>query len=117
MYKVLHNNMVIDLLKSVQYVRYMKNSKRWMGTESLSAHGIMGSDNNTIYKLRGRNCSYPGELKEVDIFPISEEEYDSLAIQYAVQREENESLRNEIKDLREQLNEQSALLQQILAKL
>ena len=109
--------MIVDLLKNAQYVRYMKNAKRWIGTDLQSAHGIMGSDNNTIYKLRGHTCTFPGELKEVDVREISVEEYESLSIQFAIQQQENQSLRNELKDLREQLNEQNSLLQQILAKL
>ena len=44
MYKLIYNNMVVDLLKEARYVRYMKNSKRWIGTDSQSAHGIMGSN-------------------------------------------------------------------------
>lgn len=117
MYKIMYNNMVIDLLQKAEYVRYLKNSKRWMGTDSQSANGIMGSDNNTVYQIRGRDCSYPGTLKLVEVREIGAEEYESLAIQFSIQHKENEELRNEIKDLREQLNEQNSLLQQILAKL
>lgn len=117
MYKIMYNNMVIDLAKKLHYVRYLKNSKRWIGTDSQSAHGIMGSDGNTVYHLQGRKCICPEELKIVEVYEISDEEYVALEAQSAIQRKENEELRNEIKDLREQLNEQNSLLQQILAKL
>lgn len=117
MYKIMYNNMVVDLAKKLHYVRYLKNSKRWIGTDSQSAHGIMGSDGNTVYHLQGRKCTCPEELKIVEVYEISDEEYAALEAQSAIQRKENEELRNEIKDLREQLNEQNSLLQQILAKL
>ena len=117
MYKIMYNNMVVDLLKEVQYVRYMKNSKRWVGTDSQSANGIIGSDGNTVYHILGRKCSCQEDLKKVEIFQIEQEEYEALATQFAIQRKENENLRNELKDVREQLNQQNLLLQQILAKL
>ena len=117
MYKIMYNNMVVDLLKEVQYVRYMKNSKRWIGTDSQSANGVMGSDGNTVYHIQGRNCPCSEELKTVEVVQIEQAEYEALATQFAIQRKENEDLRNELKDVRAQLHEQNLLLQQILAKL
>lgn len=117
MYKLMYNNMVIDLLKNISYVRYLKNSKRWIGTDSQSANGVLGSDGNTIYHLQGRKCPCPEELKAVEVQQIGPEEYEALATQFAIQRKENEDLRNELRDLKSQLNDQNALLQQILAKL
>lgn len=117
MYKILYNNMIVDLLKEIQYVRYMKNAKRWVGTDSQTANGIMGSNGDTIYRIQGRRCACPDELKEVEIYKIGQEEYDSLSIQFSIQQKENDELRHELSDVREQLNEQSFLLQQILAKL
>lgn len=117
MYKLMYNNMVVDLLKKLQYVRYMKNSKRWIGTDSQSANGIMGSDNNTIYHLQGRLCPCSEDLKTVEVQEIGPEEFEALSIQFSIQRKENEELRNELKDVREQLSVQNSLLQQILAKL
>ena len=65
----------------------------------------MGSDNNTVYKIQGRICSCPESLKTVEIYQISPEEYESLSIQFAIQKQENEDLRNEIKKLHDQLND------------
>ena len=117
MYKVMCNNMVIDLLKEIQYVRYMKNSKRWIGTDSQSANGVIGSDRNTVYHIQGRKCVCPEELKKVEIYEIGLEEYTALETQFAIQRKENEDLRNELRALKSQLDNQNLLLQQILAKL
>lgn len=117
MYKLINNNMIVDLLEESHYVRYLKNSKRWVLTDKWSAHGVMGSDGNTIYLLRGKKCAYPKELKTVEVYEINKEEFDSLSIQFSIQHQENENLRNEIQDLRSQLEKQNSLLQQILSKL
>ena len=109
--------MIVDLLQEVHYVRYLSKAKRWINTDSQSANGIMGSDGNTVYHLQGRKCVCPEELKMVEIFPIELEEYEALANQFAIQHKENEELRNELKNLRNQLNIQNELLQKILQKL
>lgn len=117
MYKLIYNNMVVDLLKKLQYVRYMKNSKRWISTDSQSAHGVMGSDQNTIYLLEGRFCPCEGSFTKINIEEITEEEYIRLANEIALRAKENEELRNEISSLKEQLQNQNELLLQILSKL
>lgn len=116
-YKLISGGMIVDLLQGAHYVRYLSKAKRWINTDSQSANGIMGSDNNTVYKIQGRFCSCPESLKTVEIYQIGPEEYESLSIQFAIQKQENEDLRNEIKKLHDQLNDQNLLLQQILAKL
>lgn len=116
-YKLMNNDFVVDLLREVCYVRYLPKSKRWVVTDQQSAHGVRGSNQNTIYLLEGRVCAYEEELVPVRIEIISEEEYTRLANEVALRAKENESLRNELQDLRAQLNEQNNLLQQILAKL
>ena len=113
MYKLMCNNMVVDLLKEIQYVRYMKNSKRWIGTDSQSANGILGSNGDTIYRIRGRKCACSEELKEVELYEIGPEEFETLSVQFSIQRKENEELRKELQDVRTQLNEQNSLLKQI----
>lgn len=117
MYKLIYNNMVVDLLKNIQYVRYLKNSKRWIKTDSQTANGVIGSNGDTIYHIQGRICTCPEELKQVEIYEIGPEEFEALSIQFSIQRKENEELRQELKDVREQLSAQNSLLQQILAKL
>lgn len=116
-YKIMNGDMVVDLLREVRYVRYLPKSKRWINTDSQSANGIMNMDGNKIYHIAGRAISYPNEIISVKLVKIDEKEYEMLATQYAAQRRENENLRKEMDSLREQLNEQNALLQLILAKL
>lgn len=112
MYKVLHNNMVIDLLEQANYVRFIKTARRWILTDVQNAHGIMGSDKNTIYHLQGAEKPLD-TLTSVIVIPIDEEEYKSLASQ----KGENKELREEITTLKEQLAQQRALLEKLLEKI
>ena len=116
-YKIMNGDMVVDLLREVRYVRYLPKSKRWINTDGISANGIMSANGEVIYHLSGRALAYPEDIVSVSVKKIEEEEYNSLAVSIAAQRRENENLRKEMDSLREQLNEQNALLQLILAKL
>lgn len=117
MYKLMNNNMVVDLLTTLNYVRYMKNSQRWLGTDSQSAHGIMGSDGNTIYQLNGRKSDSPDNLMNVTVVEIDEEEFNMLSKQFSMIRKENQDLRNELGEVKMQLQMQQGLLLEILSKL
>lgn len=101
MYKLIYNNMVVDLLKNIQYVHYLKNSKRWIKTDN----GVIGSNGDTIYHIQGKIYICPEELKQVKIYEIELEEFKGLSIQFSIRCKENEKLRQELKDVCEQLNE------------
>ena len=116
-YKVVNGNMVVDLLREVHYVRYLPRSKRWVNTDGLSANGVIGGSGDVIYHLNGRAIAYPENILSIDLINIDENEYNYLAANASIQREENASLRKEVNDLRQQLDQQNILLQQILAKL
>lgn len=116
-YKIINNDMVVDLLQKINYVRYLPKSKRWIITDSQSAHGIMGSDQNTIYLLQGRSCPYEEQLIKVFIEAITEEEYMRFANEAALRKKENEKLVNRINSLEEQIAQQTILLEALLAKL
>lgn len=117
MYKILHNNMLIDLLTEIEWVRYLPRQKRLVKTDSQSANAIMGSDHNTAYHIAGRPYTFDGEVKTVEVIKISEEEFGRLSTEFAIVKKENEDLRSEMKSLKNQLESQSDLLTQILAKL
>lgn len=117
MYKLMNGDLVVDILREVRYVRYLPRSKRWVGTDSQSAHGVMSADGSRIYLLYGRAHACPDELTSVMMVEISKAEYESLAMQLASQTREAEELREEIGVLKSQIAEQSSMLQAILAKL
>lgn len=116
-YKVIHNNMLVDLLTDVQWIRYLPKQKRVVMTDSQSANGIMGSDHNTLYHLSGRPYTFDTEIKSVEIVKISEEEFDRLSTEFAIVQQDNASLRAEMGALKQQLTAQNYMLSQILAKL
>lgn len=116
-YKAMNNDTVADLLRKICYVRYLPKSKRWVTTDSQSAHGIMSSDGNAIFYLAGRSQTCEEPLTAVSLHEIDEAEYERLAMTWAMQKRETEDLREEISELKSQLDEQSSLLQAILAKL
>lgn len=109
-YKVLHNNMLLDLLTDVQWVRYLPKQKRMIKTDSQSANGVMGSDHNTVYHLVGRPYTFDTELKSVEVIKISEEEFGRLSTEFAIAHQENVSLRNEMASMK-------TMLEAILLKL
>ena len=116
-YKLMNGEIVVDILRKAQYVRYLPRSKRWVNTDAMSANGILGGDGDSIYHLHGRTCACPDTLARVRVVEIDEIEYQALASQMSASRAENLALKKEIDSLKAQLNEQNALLQQILAKL
>lgn len=116
-YKIMSNNFVIDIFRKICYVRYLAQSKRWVVTDSQSAHGIRGSNQDTIYLLEGRICPYDGALTSVTLEEISEEEYLRLANEAALRAKENEELAKRIDSLENTLTKQTALLEALLAKM
>lgn len=117
-YKFEANNMIIDLVEGgLRYVKYLPSAKRTIAVQKDVANGVMGSDGETIYHLFGKTNNFPEKKKTIKIKEIGEEEYHSLAIQFSIQRQENETLREEVSLLKEQISEQTELLRQLLAKL
>ena len=116
-YKVLQGNLLVDLLTEVQWVRYLPKQKRLVATDSQSANGIMSSDRNTVYHLSGRPDTFDDEVKSVQVIKINGDEYSRLSTEFAIAKKENEDLRGEMATLKEQMNEQSRMLEMILSKL
>lgn len=116
-YKIMNNDIVVDLLQEIRYIRYLPKSKRWVNTDAISANAIMALDGETIYRLVGRNLVYEKELVPVTVVPISAEEFEALSAQLSIHQKENNELRKEIDNLKSQLEDQKFLLQQILSKL
>ena len=52
MIKIIHNNLIIDVCKEANYVRFLTNNKRFVRSNKEIANGIIGSDDNTIYHLK-----------------------------------------------------------------
>ena len=85
-YKIMYNNMVIDLLNEVRWVRYLPNSKRLIATDSQAANGVMGSDHDTVYHIFGKPYTFTNEVKTVEVVKIDALEYDRLQTQFMLQK-------------------------------
>lgn len=76
MYKVLYNNITIDVLKKPIYCRYLP-SGRTLRTDKVSANCIVSSDGSGFYHLVG-TPALPDEYKSVELIEIDRDEYDYL---------------------------------------
>lgn len=78
-FKIIYNNLVIDILDSIQYVRWLKRARKFVHTEMTSAHGILASDGLNIYHVDGMpEFESMSNYKTVHMVEISKDEYDSL---------------------------------------
>ena len=117
MLKIIYNNMIIDVVNQEKYVRYLPKLQRVINSEKQIANGIMGSDNNTIYHLRGTINNFPYELKSVNVQRIDKKEYEKLTTQLMLEKSQESDLRQEVDGLKAMIKEQNSLIQQLLAKL
>lgn len=116
-YKLTENGIVLDLLTETKWIKYLPNLKCFVGTDKNSANSIMGSDNNTIYHIIGQPYNFSETLTSVSVEEISKKEYEDLSNQIKWQKTNNNSMKEEISSLRDQLAEQNFLLNTILKKL
>lgn len=78
MFKVIHNNVVVDILTEVTYVRYLTRANKFVNTDKTSAHGIRNSAMNAVYILEGNSCPPGKNLLVVKLVRITKAEYDNL---------------------------------------
>lgn len=76
MYKILYNNITIDVLKKPIYCKYLK-SGRTLRTDKTSASCIVSSDGSQVYHIAGTPFLTENH-KSVEIIPIDKAEYDYL---------------------------------------
>lgn len=95
MYKILYNNQIIDVIKEIQYIKYLPMTKRMINVDKLQANGIISSDGNVIYHINGTKNNFANKKKTVQIVPIEEEEYLKLTTQI----QENQSLEDRVREL------------------
>lgn len=88
MYKVIFNNLVIDIMEKPRYTRFLPKSQRVVGTDRLAATGIMSSNGEEIYHLEGKTNNYPEKLKTVQLIKIEKEEFERLKSQKTEIKEE-----------------------------
>lgn len=88
MYKIIFNNLVIDVMEKPRYTRFLPKSQRIVGTDRLAATGIMSSNGEEVYHLEGKTNNYPEKLKTVQLIKIEKEEFERLKSQKTEIKEE-----------------------------
>lgn len=88
MYKIIFNNLIIDVMEKPRYTRFLPKSQRIVGTDRLAATGIMSSNGEEVYHLEGKTNNYPEKLKTVQLIKIEKEEFERLKSQKTEIKEE-----------------------------
>lgn len=113
MYKIIYNNIIIDVIEHPYYVRWIGRFMRPFPTDVTSANGIASSDGKTYYHVNTMPPFPSGQnYKTVSLVEITKEEYDTLSSQlidkkiiYEQEPTEVEKLRNTIEQLNNTINQ------------
>ena len=76
MYKILYNNITIDVMKKPIYCKFLKSGRK-LRTDKVSANCIVSSNGEQVYHIIG-TPSLPEGYKSVEIVQIEKKEYDYL---------------------------------------
>jgi len=118
MIKIINNNLVIDLCQQERYLKYLPYQQRFIEVKKYMANAVLGSDNNTVYHLIGTPYTFPNKIKTVEVYNISQEEYERLQATSMLQNsQETINLKKEVDDLKDMVTKQNILIQQLLEKL
>ena len=120
MYKVIFNNLVIDIMEKPRYTRFLPKSQRIVGTDRLAATGIMSSNGEEVYHLEGKTNNYPEKLKTVQLIKIEKEEFERLKSQKTEIKEETlvpAAVQSQIDALAAMVNQLSAQNQNLLQQI
>lgn len=77
MYKILYNNITIDVMRKITYCRYLQRSGCTILTDPVSANCIVSSNGSEVYHIAG-TPPMPEGYKSVTIVQIDKEEYEYL---------------------------------------
>ena len=118
MIKILHNNLVIDLCSNTRYLKYLPQQQHFIEVKRYMANAVLGSDNNTVYHIMGTPYTFPNEIKTVNVYEITQEEYDKLQATTILQNsKETIDLKKEVDSLKDMVARQNLLIEQLLDKL
>lgn len=106
MYKILHNNQIIDVMEDIRYVKYLPKSQKLIAVDKAQDNGIVSSDGDTIYHILGTKNTFNTKKLSVQILEITEEEYKELTTQIKKQE-----------DLNNRIDELEKLVQELYSKI
>lgn len=106
MYKILENNQIIDVMKTLKFIKYLPKSKKTISVDERQANGCVSSNGAEIYHLLGTNYNFAEAHRTVRYEKIDQEEFDCLTKQL----KQNQELENRVKQLEQKLLELEKLL-------
>lgn len=77
-YKLIYKDVVVDVLDTIKYVRYIQKFNKIVTTDRTSAHGVFGSNGKTVYILEGKPYPKNKNYKVVKLVTITDREYNEL---------------------------------------
>lgn len=95
MYKIIHNNQIIDVMENIHYVKCLPRTQKVLGVDRNQANGITSSDGSTIYHIYGTPHTFAEKKKSVTIEQISKEEYLKLTTEMKTEKD----LESRVKEL------------------
>ena len=75
-YKIVYNNLILDILKNPVFVKYSFKSKRFLVSDGVSADGVMSRIRDEVYLFK--TIDGVDNLKVITMIEIAENEYLSL---------------------------------------
>jgi hypothetical protein len=83
-YKVIKDRNVIDVLSSIQYVKFQLKHKILLCCDEEEAQGILSSTGDTAYHLPSLNPFPTDDFATVTLYEITEHEYNQLKQSYCM---------------------------------
>lgn len=78
MYKFIYNGNVIDVVDNIRYLRYLRKSKRIVGSDSSSANCVQASNGVDVYGIQGTKLPEYLDYPHVIIRKIDQHEFNQL---------------------------------------
>lgn len=75
MYKIVYQDMIIDVMEKPKYCKYIERANRTVLCDKTSANCIVSSDGSQVYHIAG-TLAMPDTYKSVQIVKINKHEYD-----------------------------------------
>lgn len=117
MYKLMDGNVVVDLLQTICYIRYLPSQSRLVVTDRQSANGVMSSDKDTFFHLEGTPNTFEEGVETVRVVEIDNEEYNALNSEFVFRSKKQASLENEVSELKTMVEKQNVILEKLMEKL
>ena len=78
MYKFISSGIVVDVVKDIRYLRYLKKSKHVVGSDKSSANCVQASNGIDVYGIQGKSIPEYLNYQSVIIRQVDEIEYNQL---------------------------------------